>query len=198
MNECMTADCPNTAGRLYLCDGCRRDLEARLQQGIALIPELGVTIAGLDNVRVGNVEGCNGDRVAGSDAPLDLAALDVQMTLQEDTRYSATEYAADPWSASDAGRVIANVIRAELMVSGPEDEHVDHEGNREKVKEAAPPMPTRELLPWLRTNARIPITSQHVRDWVRRGHLTPAERVPVPTYWPHEVIAAYHRKDTPQ
>lgn len=198
MNECATADCPNTAGKLYLCDGCTRDLAGRLEQGKALIPEMGVTIAGLDNVKTGNAEGCNGDRVAGSDAPLDLAALDVQMTLQEDTRYPASAYAADPWSAHDAGRVIANVIRAELMVSGPEDEHVDHARNRRRITEAAPAMPTRALLPWLRENARIAITGQQIRHWAARGHLTPAQRDPLPTYWPHEVIAAYHRKDTPQ
>lgn len=198
MNDCTTPECGTPAGELYLCSHCVRDLDARLEQGKRLIPELRVTIAGLDNVRVGNVEGCNGDRVAGSQAPLDLKALDVQMTLQEDTRYPASAYAADPWSAGEMGRVIENVRQAELLVSGREPEHVDHEGNRARVKEIAPPMPTRQLLPWLRANARIPITSQHVRDWVRRGHLRPVEREPQPTYWPHEVIAAYHRKDTPE
>lgn len=194
MTECSTPECDQDAGKGYLCPHCIRDLDARLAQGRALIPELNVTIAGLDAVRVENVEGCNGDKVAGSKAPLDLRALDVQMSLQQDTQYSAKEYAADPWSAGEAARVIATVITAELMVSGPEGDHIDHAENRARVEEIAPPMPTRALLPWLRKNARIPITSQQIRHWAARGHLTPVEREPVPTYWPHEVIDAYNER----
>ena len=94
-----------------------------------------------------------------------------------------------------AGLVREWVEKAELLISGPEPERVDHAANRERVKEIAPPMPTRELLPWLKENAKITLTSQHVRDWVRRGHLRPVQREPQPTYHPHEVIAAWHRKD---
>lgn len=193
MNECATADC-ETPATLHLCAHCIRDLKGRLEQGIALIPELNVTIARLDAVRPGNVEGGNGSKSAGSAAPLDITALDVQMTLEEDTRYTAEQYAADPWAAEDASRVIENIQKAERMISGPEEIHIDHAANRAAIEQIAPPMPTRQLLPWLRANAKIPITSQHIRDWARRGHLRPVEREPTPTYWPHEVIAAYHER----
>jgi hypothetical protein len=69
---------------------------------------------------------------------------------------------------------------------------IDHEANRRKLEKAAPPMPTRELLPWLRKHAKITITSMDVRDWARRGKLRPVERDPLPTYHPHEVLAAWH------
>lgn len=64
-----------------------------------------------------------------------------------------------------------------------------------RVAKAAPPMPTRELLPWLRANAKMEITSQQIRHWVMRGHLKPVTREPSPTYHPHEVIAAWHERN---
>lgn len=194
-NTCATPDC-GTPSELYLCPPCISDFQAWIDKGRLLIPELGITIARLDNVRPSNVEGGNGSKSAGSAAPLDLTALALQMSLETDLSYNAEQYARDPWSVGEVPRVIADIKNAELAISGPEDPHIDHEGNAAKVKEIAPPMPTRQLLPWLRKNAKIAITSQHIRDWVRRGHLRPVEREPSPTYHPHEVIAAHNRKDT--
>lgn len=193
---CSTEGCDSHA-ELYLCPPCIRDFQAWIDKGRLLIPELGVTIARLDNVRPSNVEGGNGSKAAGSAAPLDITALTLQMDLQNDLSWDANDYAKDPWSVGEVPRVIEDIRKAELMISGPEDPLIDHEANKAKVKEIAPPMPTRQLLPWLRKNAKIAITSQHIRDWVRRGHLRPVEREPSPTYHPHEVIAAYNRKDTP-
>jgi hypothetical protein len=84
------------------------------------------------------------------------------------------------------------VPQARYLVWGAEEEVVDHEANRRKLEKAAPPMPTRELLPWLRKHARITITSMDVRDWARRGKLVPVEREPQPTYHPHEVLGIWH------
>lgn len=203
MNECLTPEC-GTASKLYLCENCIRDLAGRLEQGKKLIPELGVTIARLDSGGPRNPEGGHGTKSASSAAPLDLNALQVQMDLEEDTRYSAVEWASDPWTAQEVERVIKNIVTAESLISGPEEQHVDHAGNRAKVKEVAPPMIMRELLPWLRTNARMAITSQAVRNWVHRGLLTPASRgtpaakgkkATESTYHPHEVIDAWHKRN---
>lgn len=203
MNECLTPEC-GTASKLYLCESCIRDLAGRLEQGKKLIPELSVTIARLDAVRPGNVEGGNGSKSAGSAAPLDITALQVQMDLEEDTKYSAEQWAADPWTAQEVERVIKNIVLAERLISGPEEQHIDHAGNRAKVKEVAPPMIMRELLPWLRTNARMAITSQVIRQWVSRGLLTPAfrgspatkgKKATESTYHPHEVIDAWHKRN---
>lgn len=205
MNICATPECDTTCEPdKHLCKHCIRDLKGRLEQGIKLIPELNITIARLDAVRPGNVEGGNGSKSAGSAAPLDITALDVQMTLEEDTRYTAEQYAADPWAAEDASRVIENIQHAERMISGPEEDHIDHAGNRAKVEQIAPPMTMRELLPWLRTNAKMAITSAVIRQWVSRGLLTPATRgTPATkgnrgiesTYHPHEVIEASHKRN---
>lgn len=203
MNPCQTPEC-ETPADLHLCAHCIRDLKGRLEQGIKLIPELNVTIARLDAVRPGNVEGGNGSKAAGSSAPLDITALEVQMTLEEDTRYTAEQYAADPWAAEDATRVIENIQKAERMISGPEEDHIDHEANRAQIERIAPPMVMRELLPWLRTNAKMAITSAAIRQWVTRGLLTPAFRgTPASkgvrgiesTYHPHEVIEAWHKRN---
>lgn len=192
---CTTADC-EAESTLYLCGHCIRDLQAWIDKGRELLPELDVTIARLDNVRVGNVEGGNGTKSAGSSAPLDIDAMQLKINLASVTQTAQT-YAHDPNVAGMALLLQSWVTDAELSISGPEEEHIDHDANKAKVEEIAPPMPTRQLLPWLRKNAKISITSQHIRDWVRRGHLRPVEREPSPTYHPHEVIAAHHRKDVP-
>jgi hypothetical protein len=90
------------------------------------------------------------------------------------------------------------VKQARELVWGPEEVVINHDANRQRLREAAPPMPTRELLPWLRKNAKITITSMDIRNWARRGKLTPVQREPQPTYHPHEVLDAWHdtRKET--
>lgn len=195
-NTCTTPDCESPSGDLYLCAQCIRDFQAWIDQVPLLLPELDVTIARLDNVRVGNIEGGNGTKSAGSAAPLNIDAVQLKINLKTVDR-QAKDYAKEPHAAQMAALLTEWITKAELLISGPEEEHINHEANRAKVEEIAPPMPTRQLLPWLRKNAKISITSQHIRDWVRRGHLKPVEREPSPTYHPHEVIAAHHRKDTP-
>lgn len=192
MTDCTTMDCGNATTE-YLCRQCVSDLSQWIEKAWLLIPELDVTIARLDVVRKAGQEGGAGGK-AGSRAPMNLDAWQIKANLSAIDR-DANVYARDQYAAGIASTIQDWVTKAELLISGPEDEHVDHVAIRAKVKDVAPPMTTRKLLPWLRENARISITSMDVRNWARRGHLHPVSRDPEPTYHPHEVIAAWHRKE---
>lgn len=192
---CTTPDCER-ATSTYLCTQCVSDLQAWIDQVPLLLPELDVTIARLDVVRPTNSE-TRSTNVAGSAAPANLDALQLKANMQTVT-HTAAEYAKEDHAAGTAWIIQEWCKNAELLISGPEDPPINHAANKERVANIAPPMTTRQLLPWLRTNARIAITSQNIRDWARRGHLKPVTRDPSPTYHPHEVIDAWHsRKDTP-
>lgn len=192
---CTTSDC-NQPTDLYLCNQCVSDLQASIEYAHRLLPDLDVTIARLDVTRPGNPE-TRTTNVAGSAAPANLDALQLKLNM-EAVNQTAAEYAHDPRVAGMAWLLGEWCKKAELLVSGPEEPRINHAANRERVANIAPPMTTRQLLPWLRTNARIAITSQQIRHWAQRGHLKPVTRDPSPTYHPHEVINAWHqRKDTP-
>lgn len=194
-HECTTDGCLNHTDT-YLCDQCIRDLQAWLDKVPILVVALTVTIAKLDHVRpVGG--GWNGGGKPGSAAPLNLDALQLQENLKSvGTR--AKDYAHDERAAGLAWLIQDWVTKAELLVSGPEDPPVNHAANRDRIKNIAPPMPTRQLVPWLREHARITITGMDIRNWVRRRKLTAVEEKPTPTYHPHEVLDAWYetRKET--
>jgi len=187
--ECTTEDCRNMTST-YLCTQCVRDLQAWLDQVPALIQALGVTISKLDNVRpVGGGWNSGGKPV--SAAPLNLDALQLQANLRS-VGWNAKTYAEDERAAGLAWIIQDWVTKAEHLVSGPEDPPINIAALRERVRNIAPPMPTRELLPWLRTHAKIAITSMDIRNWARRGKLKPHTTHPQPTYHPHEVLDAWH------
>lgn len=185
--ECTTQDCLNHTST-YLCRQCVTDLQAWLDKIPALIVALDVTIAKLDNVRTA---GGGGGSKAGSAAPINLDALQIQENLRS-VGTVAQAYAHDERAAGLAWLIQDWATKAELLVSGPEEEIVNHARNRERIRNIAPPMPTRELLPWLRANAKIAITSMDIRNWARRGKLVAVQRGPQPTYHPHEVLNAWH------
>lgn len=188
MAICDSMDCGMDA-ILYLCPQCIRDLDAWIEKCREILPELDTTIARLDNVRVGNVEGGNGSKSAGSSAPLNLDAMQLKINLASLTQ-SAEHYAHDQFAAGIAWTIQDWYTKAELLISGPEEEHINHQEIRERIEKQAPPMVTKDLRKWLRENANITVTSMDIRNWVRRGKLRPAEREPQPTYWPHEVLQA--------
>jgi len=187
--ECTTADCRNMTST-YLCTQCVRDLQAWLDQVPALIQALGVTITKLDKVRPAG-GGWNSGGKPVSAAPLNLDALQIQENLRSVGK-DAKAYAHDERAAGLAWLIQDWVTKAEHLASGPEDPPINIAALRERVRNIAPPMPTRELLPWLRTNARIAITSMDIRNWARRGKLKPHTIHPQPTYHPHEVLNAWH------
>ena len=187
--ECTTEDCQHFTST-YLCSQCVSDLQQWLDKIPALIDALYVTIAKLDNVRSAGGGGGGGSK-PGSKAPINLDASELRANLCSVGK-DAKAYAMDERAAGLAWLIQDWATKAELMVSGPEAETVNHARNRERIRNIAPPMPTRELLPWLRTNAKIAVTSMDIRNWARRGKLVPAEREPQPTYHPHEVLSAWH------
>lgn len=181
----------------YLCTQCVTDLQAWLDKIPPLIDALYVTMAKLDNVR--SAGGGGGGSKPGSAAPINLDAAELRANLCSVGK-DAKAYAHDERAAGLAWLIQDWATKAELLVSGPEAETINHARNRERVRNIAPPMPTRELLPWLRKHARISITAFDIRNWARRGKLTPVDREPQPTYHPHEVLATWHdtRKENAQ
>ncbi|UXM92550.1 hypothetical protein [Paenarthrobacter sp. JL.01a] len=190
-HECTTDGCLNHTDT-YLCPQCVRDLQAWLDKVPTLITALTVTIAKLDHVRpVGG--GWNGGGKPGSAAPLNLDALQLQENLKS-VGTSAKDYAHDERAAGLAWLIQDWVTKAELLVSGPEAEMVDHAANKAKLKAAnLQPMPTRQLLPWLRDKAGVHLISQRIRDWVRDGHLKAASNDGQPAYHPADVIDVWQR-----
>jgi len=186
--ECTTEDCQNFT-HTYLCTRCVGDLQAWLGKIPVLLEEIGTTIAKLDNVR--SAGGGGGGSKPGSAAPINLDALQLAENLRTVGR-DAKAYAHDERAAGLAWLIQDWVTKAELLVSGPEAEHINHAAIKARVQNIAPPMPTRTLVPWLRSNARITITSMDIRNWVRRGKLRAVQAEPQPTYHPHEVLTAWH------
>jgi hypothetical protein len=165
------------------------DLQQWLDKVPPLVLALDVTIAKLDNVRSA---GGGGGSKPGSKAPINLDALQLQENLRS-VGASAKDYAMDERAAGLAWMIQDWCVKAEFMVSGPEPESVNLAKIREKLEERRPdPMPTRKLIPWLRDNAKITVTQFDIRNWARRGKLVPAERDPLPTYHPYDVVNAWH------
>ncbi|WP_139244325.1 hypothetical protein [Arthrobacter alpinus] len=150
-----------------------------------------VAIARLDVTRPGNPE-TKSSNDAGSAAPANLDAIELKARMLTVTN-TAAQYALMDHAAGTAWIIAEWETKAEAIISGPQEPRIDHAANAERVKEIAPPMTTKQLLPWLRTNSKITITSQQIRHWAQRGYLKPVTRDPSPTYWPHEVLEA--RKD---
>jgi hypothetical protein len=182
-------DCQNWTST-YLCTQCVRDLQSWLDKVAELLPELDVTIARLDVVRRSSEGGHS--KTTGSAAPLNLDALQIKANLQS-LGTDANYYAGDQFAAGIAWTIQDWVTKAEVIISGPEEIIVNHALNLERVRNIAPAMPTRQLVPWLREKAGITVTAMDVRNWARRGKLQPAEREPQPTYHPHEVLNAWHQ-----
>jgi hypothetical protein len=189
-HECTTTDCANHTST-YLCGRCTSDLQQWLDKVPVLIIALNVTIARLDNVRPSGGGGGGGGHKPGSAAPLNLDALQLQENLRS-VGMDAKAYAQDDRAAGLAWLIQDWVTKAELLVSGPDEPPVNHQANRERIKNIAPAMPTRKLVPWLRLNAQVIVTSKDIRNWAFRGKIKPVEREPSPTYNPHDVLDAWY------
>ena len=185
---CTTESC-GRATSLYLCATCIVELDALLQDVPALIGML-------DNVRAGTAvarkPGGGGSGHPGSRPPGSLDAMLLQAWLGQLPDRAHTLAADNPSAGQWLYMARIWVPQARELVWGPEEETVNHDALRERVRNIAPPMPTRELLPWLRTHAKIAITSMDIRNWARRGKLKPYSLHPQPTYHPHEVLNAWH------
>lgn len=188
MSYCTDEGCHQPTS-LYLCTDHIVELDGLLKDVPALIEMLAGAREGTAVVRKPGSGGGGG--IAGSKPPGSLDAMMLQHWLGSLPERAHSEAMDNP----DAGRTLYMariwVTNARTLVYGPEEVLVNHDALRERVRDIAPPMPTRELLPWLRTNAKIAITSMDVRNWAARGKLVPVEREPVPTYHPHEVLQVW-------
>lgn len=195
MNEC--AECGQPATK-QLCALCINSLQQWIDKIPGYLVELPAAIYRLDNVRPTTPDGGGGSGTSGSREPINLDAYQIRENLLT-VNANAETYADDKFAAGIAETIRLWVSNAEKIISGPEPEYVDHNEIRQRVEKAAPPMPTRKLVPWLRENARIALTGKDIRNWAQRGKLTPASRTPSPTYWPHEVVKVHRetRKPTP-
>lgn len=194
MTTCTTTDCGRPT-ETYLCAQCVTDLDAWIQKANEYAPELDVTIAKQDVLRKAGNTGGGGNK-AGSAAPVNLDAIQLQQNLYSAGSRTAAVYAQDQFAAGIAWTIQDWVTKAERLISGPEAERVDHAAIREKVQDIAPAMTTRQLIPWLRDNAGITLKRSDINNWRMRGKLRPVEREPQPTYLPHEVLHLWHERET--
>lgn len=196
MTECTTADC-GAPSELYLCPHCIRDLQAWLDQVPLLLPELDVTIARLDQVRVGNVEGGNGSKSAGSAAPLNLDALQLKINLGTLTQ-SAQDYAHDQFAAGIAWTIQDWATKAELVISGPEGDapsKADLLQAAADIRHQVPEeLPVPELIEWLNNIHQIKLNSARIWQWAKRGHITRTNATGRAKYSPAAVLI-HARKD---
>lgn len=189
MTSCTTPDCYRET-TLYLCSECIIELDALLEDVPTLVRFLDGPIARTSVTR--NPGSGGGGGHPGSKPAINLDALLLKAWLCQ-LPFRANGPAVDnPKAGETLYMARIWVKQARDLVWGPEDPPIDHAANRERVRDIAPPMPTRQLLPWLRTNARIAITSMDIRDWARRGKLRAVDTEPQPTYHPHEVLSAWH------
>lgn len=195
MTTCTTADCGRDAN-LYICNQCTNDLQAWLDKCAEILPELDVTIARLDNVRVSNNEGNNGTRSAGSSAPLNLDAMQLKINMQSLTQ-TAEHYAKDQFAAGIAWAIQDWYTKAELLISGPEEDapsEMSIQQAREKLDNHFPePLPPRDCATWLRENAGIKISAGQINKWLHRGkiHKHPGSTPKRPLYSAKEVLAVH-------
>lgn len=193
---CTTADCEGPA-ELYLCGQCIRDLDAWIEKCRELLPELDVTIARLDQVRVGNVEGGNGSKSAGSAAPLNLDAMQLKINLASITQ-DATHYAKDQFAAGIAWTIADWYTKAELVVSGPEGDAPTKEELLQAAADIRHHIPeelsVQALVEWLNNIHQISINRGRIWQWAKRGHITRTNETGQAKYSPTAVLI-HARKD---
>lgn len=190
MTSCTTPECHRIT-TLYLCTSCIVELDSLLADVATLVRLLDGPIARTSVTRNPASSGGGGGH-PGSKPAINLDALLLKAWLCQLPDRAYGEATENPKAGETLHMARIWVPQARELVWGPEDLPIDHAANRERVRDIAPPMPTRQLLPWLRAHAKIAITSMDIRDWARRGKLRPVETEPQPTYHPHEVLSAWH------
>lgn len=193
---CSLVECGEESSTLSLCEDHRAELSDLLDNVDFLIVNLDPNIqAGKVTKKAGGQEGGNGTKSAGSRPPtIDTAQL--RAWLWELPRNAYTEARDNPQAGQTLHMARIWVGNARTLVYGVAPEEVDHEANAAKVADIAPAMTMKKLLPWLRSEAKMTITSQAIYNWVHRGYLKAATTGREPTYHPHEVIAAWHKRNS--
>lgn len=183
---CTTLDCGNGTSA-YICNQCVSDLQAWIEKAHNYAPELDVTIAKLDVLRHAGSTGGGGGK-AGSAAPVNLDAVQLQANLYSVDR-DAKVYAKDQFAAGIAWTIQDWVTKAELLISGPEEERVDHAANKERLQREVPAeLRPKPLVEWLKVTHGIELKESRIRKWAERKLITRANADGYPTYDPATVL----------
>lgn len=186
MNDCTTTVCRNETST-YLCSQCVSDLQLWLDKVTETRQMLFTTMAKLDNTGPKNSEGGGGGST-GSAMPLREGAMDLRYALAIWEGRKASDLAHEEYAGGYVGELKRLIDAADKIVDLPPEQPVDHAANHARAIQAAPPMPTRDLVKFLRTEIKISIKPKDIRNWASRGKLQAVQREPLPTYWPHEII----------
>lgn len=194
---CTTPEC-GRATDMFLCMSCIVELDGLLKDVPFFHEQLSPTNQATKVIRNPGGEGGNGTHKAGSKPPTNLDATQLRANLEQ---LPARAYQAATQNP-EAGHTLLlarNLItQAEQLTYGPKPaQPVDPQQARHRIAQIAPPLPTRQLIPWLKTNAQLTITRKDINNWAARGDLTPTKRDPLPHYNPHDVIAVHHQKRKP-
>lgn len=188
MNDCTTEKCSSSVpDNIFLCPFCIRDLQAYIDKAHLYAPELNVTIAKLDVLRHAGSTGGGGGK-AGSAAPVNLDAVQLQQNLYSVDK-DAGAYAHDERGAGIAWLIQDWVNKAELLISGPEEERVDHAANKERLQREVPTeLRPKPLVEWLKVTHGLDIKESRIRKWASRNLITRANTDGYPTYDPAIVL----------
>lgn len=188
---CTTSGCENPSEDLYLCDHCIQDFNAWIDQIPLLLPELDVTIARLDHVRTGNNEGGNGSKSSGSAAPLNIDAVQLKINLNT-VNQRAHHYAKDPHAARMASLLAEWITKAELLISGPQEDKPSRHDLMQaaiKIREEVPEeLPVPALIEWLKNVHRMDVKPSRIWQWAKRGHITRTNATGQAKYSPTAVL----------
>lgn len=187
---CTTEDCGRLT-TLYLCTECIVELDDLLKDVPTLCQFLQDVIYRTSVTRKPGTGG--GGSHPKSTPPINFDADELRDRLHSLPHRAHTEAMENPYAGRTLFMARMWVKRARTLVWGPEDPPIDHDANLQRIKDAdIEPMPTRELVPWLKAKAGIVITGMDIRNWARRGKLKAVPTEPHPSYHPHEVITAWH------
>ena len=193
---CTTAGC-EADSILFLCSTCINDLQQWIDKIAIVLPELDVSIARLDNVRVGNAEGGNGSKSSGSAAPLNLDAMQIKINLASITQ-DADYYAKDQFAAGIAWTIADWYTKAELIVSGPADDKPSAMKLAQAAAEVRETVPAElavgPLVDWFKTAHDMAIKRARIWQWAKRGHITRTNEKGQAKYSPAAVLI-HARKD---
>ena len=186
----------NTETELYLCAQHIVELDSYLVDRDFLWVNLDPYLQATKTLPKGNLESSN---VGKSDSrpPLSLEAAILRDKLADLPARAWDAAAHDEDAGNTLRRAALHIESARHQVWGPAEDRVsDTSEARARIAAAGvEPMPTRELVPWMRQFANLAIKGMDIRNWARNGWITrknPGENTP-PTYDPCDVLRAKDR-----
>lgn len=162
-NTCQTCHAP---ADLYLCWTCINQLQATINGIPDQLTHLRTTLARQDKTHNDGREGTNTQ----AREPVNLEALQVTIILER-TDTNATTYARQPNAAHHYHDIQYWSGKADLLINGPEEEHIDHAANRERARKINKRFNIDDLVDYFANTLKITITKKQVRRWAERGEI---------------------------